>query len=52
VRVAWDNFKNSVKSARAEYKKVYNQAWNTFIKDRKVCKFGATGENPEADLNC
>jgi cellobiose-specific phosphotransferase system component IIA len=51
VRVAWDNFRNSVKSAKSEYKKAHNQAWNTFVKDRKACKFGPTGENPEADLN-
>jgi cellobiose-specific phosphotransferase system component IIA len=51
VRVAWDNFRKSIKSARAEYKKAHNQAWNTFVKDRKTCKFGPTGENPEADLN-
>jgi hypothetical protein len=50
VRVAWDNFKKSLKSARAEYKKAHNQAWNTFVKDRKSCKFGPTGENPGADL--
>jgi hypothetical protein len=51
VRVALDNFRNSVKSARAEYKKAHNQAWDIFVKDRKTCKFGATGENPEAVLN-
>jgi vacuolar-type H+-ATPase subunit E/Vma4 len=51
VRVVWDNFRNSVKSAKSEYKKAHNQAWNTFVKDRKSCKFGPTGENPEADLN-
>jgi hypothetical protein len=35
MRVAWDNFKKSVKSARAEYKKGHNQAWNNFAKDRQ-----------------
>jgi hypothetical protein len=35
VRVAWDNFRKSVKSAKSEYKKAHNQAWNTFVKDRK-----------------
>jgi hypothetical protein len=35
VRVTWDNFKKSVKSARAEYKKAHNQAWNNFAKDRQ-----------------
>jgi vacuolar-type H+-ATPase subunit E/Vma4 len=41
VRVVWDNFRNSVKSAKSEYKKAHNQAWNIFVKDRKACKFGA-----------
>jgi hypothetical protein len=50
VRVAWDNFKKSVKSARAEYKKAHNQAWNNFAKDRQNCKSGPTGESPETDL--
>jgi vacuolar-type H+-ATPase subunit E/Vma4 len=50
VHVAWDNFRNSVKSAKSEYKKAHNQAWNTFVKERKACKFGATGENPGIDL--
>jgi cation transport regulator ChaB len=50
VHVAWDNFRNSVKGAKSEYKKAHNQTWNTFVKDRKACKFGATGENPGADL--
>ena len=50
VRVAWDNFKKSVKSATSEYKKAHNQAWNTFVKERKTCKFGPTGENPGIDL--
>ena len=51
MRVAWDNFRNSVKSAKSEYKKAHNQACNIFVKDRKACKFRPTGENPEADLN-
>jgi hypothetical protein len=50
VRVAWDNFKKSVKSARAEYKKAHNQAWRTFVQDRQNCKSGPTGESPETDL--
>jgi len=50
VRVAWDNFKESVKSARAEYKKAHNQAWRTFVQDRQNCKSGPTGESPETDL--
>jgi hypothetical protein len=51
VRVAWDNFKKSVKYARAEYKKAHNQAWNNFAKDRQNCKSGPTGESPETELN-
>jgi cation transport regulator ChaB len=50
VHVAWDNFRNSVKSARAEYKKAHNQAWNNFAQDRQNCKSGPTGESPETDL--
>jgi len=50
IKAAWDNFRKSVKSARAEYRKAHNQIWKTFVQDRKNCKSGQTGENPGIDL--
>ena len=51
IHSAWENFRKSVKSAKAEYRKAHNQIWKTFVQDRKNCKFNSTGENPGIDLN-
>jgi len=51
IHEAWNNFRKSVKSAKEEYRKAHNQAWKTFVQDRKNCKSGPTGENPGVDLS-
>jgi acyl-CoA reductase-like NAD-dependent aldehyde dehydrogenase len=51
IHEAWNNFRKSVKSAKEEYRKAHNQAWKTFVQDRKNCGSGPTGENPGIDLN-
>jgi len=51
IHEAWNNFRKSVKSAKEEYRKAHNQAWKTFVQDRKNCGSGPTGENPGVDLS-
>jgi len=51
IATAWSNFRKSIKSAQAEYRKAHNQIWKTFVQDRKNCGSGPTGENPGIDLS-
>lgn len=51
IKTAWANFKTSKKSTVETFRTERLAAWKQFVKNRKECKSGSTGENPGDDLS-
>jgi len=51
IHSAWENFRKSVNSAKSEYRKAHNQIWETFVQDRKNCRFKPPDEHSGIDLS-